>query len=193
MAEIIKKKQKHIITKNPYTIKMDFEIIPLLISLFPAVLITVLAFYFFKLHTTNEERRRRFLLHRESQKQAFPLRLQAYERMALFLERISPGKLLTRMPPVGENKENYESLLVHTIDQEFEHNLTQQIYVTDECWNTIRAAKNATIGIIRKTTQKKEVNSADKMREVILTELIEKGAPSDTAMAFIKEEISDLF
>ncbi|GAA4277328.1 DUF7935 family protein [Aquimarina mytili] len=172
---------------------MDFDIIPLVISLIPATLITLIAFYFFKLHTTNEERRRRFLLHRENQKQALPLKLQAYERMVLFLERVSPGKLLTRMPPVGENKKEYESLLVHTIDQEFEHNLTQQIYVSDECWNAIKTAKNTTIALIRKTTLKDEVTSADKMREVILTEIIEKGAPSDTALAFIKEEIGDLF
>ncbi len=172
---------------------MDFDILPLVFSLIPALLVTLIAFYFFKLHTTNEERRRRFILHRENQKQALPLKLQAYERMVLFLERISPGKLLTRMPPVGEDKKSYESLLVHTIEQEFEHNLTQQIYVSDECWNAIKTAKNTTIAIIRKTVLKDEVTSADKMREIILTEIIEKGAPSDTALAFIKEEIGDLF
>ncbi|MBQ0735453.1 hypothetical protein [Aquimarina celericrescens] len=172
---------------------MNIEIIPLIISLIPTTLITILAIFFFKQHTNNEERRRRFLLHREHQKQAFPLRLQAYERMALFLERISPGKLLFRMAPVGEDKEGYESLLVHTIDQEFEHNLTQQIYVSDECWNTIIAAKNATIAMIRKTALKEEVDSADKMREVILTQLVEKGAPGAAALLKIKEEVGDLF
>ncbi|WP_109438428.1 hypothetical protein [Aquimarina sp. AU119] len=172
---------------------MKFEIIPLIISLIPAILITLLAVYFFKMHTTNEERRRRFLLHKENQKQALPLKLQAYERMVLFLERISPGKLLTRMAPVGEDKKSYETLLVHTIDQEFEHNLTQQIYISDESWNTVRAAKNATIGIIRKATLKEDVDSADKMREIILTELVEKGSPSDTALAVIKSEVSGLF
>ncbi len=169
---------------------MKIELI--LISLIPAALITFISFYFFKLHTTNEERRRRFILHKEHQKQAFPLRLQAYERMALFLERISPGKLLTRIAPTDENKSSYQSLLTHTIDQEFEHNLTQQIYLSDECWNTIKATKNATITLIRKVAMKEDVDSADKMREVILTTIIEKGSPSDTALAAIKEEISGL-
>lgn len=172
---------------------MDFDIAPLLISLIPATLITFLAFFFFKLHTTNEERRRRFLLHRENQKQALPLRLQAYERMVLFLERISPGKLLSRMAPVGEDAKSYETLLTHTIDQEFEHNLTQQIYISDECWNAIKTAKNATIALVRKTALKEEVDSAVKMREVLLKEIIENGSPSDTALSFIKEEISDVF
>ncbi|WP_109301186.1 hypothetical protein [Aquimarina sp. AU474] len=172
---------------------MNIEIVPLVISLIPAALITLVAIYFFKLHTNNEEKRRRFLLHQENQKQAFPLRIQAYERMALFLERISPGKLVTRMAPVGEDKESYESLLANTIDQEFEHNLTQQIYLSNECWNTIIAAKNATIAMIRRASMNESVDSADKMREVILTELIEKGAPSDTALARIKNDVSDLF
>ncbi|WP_103067996.1 DUF7935 family protein [Aquimarina sediminis] len=171
---------------------MKIEILPLIISLVPAALVTFIAIYFFRLHTTNEERRRRFILHKENQKQALPLKLQAYERMVLFLERISPGKLLTRMAPVGEDKQSYELLLTSTIDQEFEHNLTQQIYISDECWNTVKASKNATIALIRKMTLKEEVDSADKLREVILTELIEKGAPSDAALSFIKEEISDI-
>jgi len=169
------------------------EITPLILSLIPAVLIAMVSLFFFKQHISNEDRRRRFLLHKENQKQAFPLRLQAYERMTLFLERISPGNLLLRMQPVAEDKESYESLLIHAIDQEFEHNLSQQIYITDECWNTIKAAKNATIGIVRKATSKEDVDSADKMREVILTAIVEKGAPSDVALSFIKDEISDLF
>ena len=57
--------------------------------LLPAVVTGVVAFYFFKLHTKNEDGRRRFLLHKDTQKNTLPIRLQAYERMALFLERIS--------------------------------------------------------------------------------------------------------
>ncbi|WP_378172681.1 hypothetical protein [Aquimarina sp. SS2-1] len=172
---------------------MDIEIIPLLISLIPSLFITLLALYYFKTHTDNEEKRRRFLLHKEHQKQSLPLRLQAYERMALFLERISPGKLLLRTPPLSDDKKSYESLLVNTIEQEFDHNLTQQIYISDECWNIVKAAKNGTIALIRKTVQKEEVDSADKMREIMLMTTVEKGAPSDTALAAIKSEVEDLF
>ncbi|WP_298549083.1 hypothetical protein [uncultured Aquimarina sp.] len=172
---------------------MNLEIIPLLISLIPSLFITLLALYYFKTHTDNEEKRRRFLLHQENQKQSLPLRLQAYERMALFLERISPGKLLLRTPPLADDKKSYEALLVNTIEQEFDHNLTQQIYISDECWNIVKAAKNGTIALIRKTVLKEDVDSADKMREMILTTIVEKGSPSDTALAAIKGEVADLF
>ncbi len=172
---------------------MEFQITTILISLVPSLLVTFLALYFFRLHTTNEDKRRRFLLHKENQKEILPIKLQAYERLVLFLERISPDKLLLRIHPLNDDKKSYESLLTKTIDQEFEHNLTQQIYISLESWNTIKAAKNATIGIIRKVALKEDINSANEMREVILKELVEKGTPSEAAINFIKEEIGTLF
>ena len=124
---------------------------------------------------------------------AMPLRLQAYERMALFLERISPSKILIRVSPISSNKEDYEALLIQSIEQEFEHNLSQQIYLSDRCWNIITAAKNATIQLIRKAGLSEKTDTANKLREVILTEMMERQAPSDAALSFIKEEVSDMW
>ena len=113
--------------------------------LLPAILVGVIAYYFFKGHTANEEGRRRYLVQKEIQNKVLPLRLQAYERLALLLERIDPNKLLIRVKPYSDDKDKYESLLIKNIEQEFEHNVSQQIYITPECWNLINAAKNATI------------------------------------------------
>lgn len=159
----------------------------------PAVITGFVAYYFFKEHTKNEDGRRRFLLHKDMQVTAMPLRLQAYERMALFLERITPSKLLIRVTPASSNKENYESLLIQSIEQEFEHNLSQQIYLSDECWNIITAAKNATIQLIRKASLLEKTDTANKLREVVLTEMMEKRAPSDAALSFIKKEVSEMW
>jgi len=173
---------------------MDLDkILELLFSLLPALLVAAIAFYFFKQHTDNEERRRRFLLQKDMQKEAFPLRLQAYERIALFLERISPAKLLTRIHPTSSNKEDYENLIVATIEQEFEHNLSQQIYVSDECWNVLLSAKNATIQLVRKANMQEKTDTANKLREVVLTDLINKQAPSNTALAYVKNEVSEMW
>ena len=80
------------------------EILRLFAYLLPAVVTGAVAFYFFKMHTKNEEGRRRYLLHKESQKSTLPIRLQAYERMALFLERISIPSLVVRIGPKSQNK-----------------------------------------------------------------------------------------
>lgn len=159
----------------------------------PAIITGMVAYYFFKEHTKNEDSRRRFLLHKDMQMNALPIRLQAYERMALFLERITPSKLLIRVSPTSSNEESYESLIIANIEQEFEHNLSQQIYVSDDCWNIIVAAKNATIQLIRKAGLLEKTGTANKLREVILTEMMEKRAPSDAALSYIKKEVSDMW
>lgn len=169
------------------------SILQVLFYLLPAVVVGVIAFYFFNLHTRNEERRRRFLLHKEAQKHALPVRLQAYERMALFLERIAPGNLLVRIKPFKNRKEDYSTLLVKTIEQEFEHNLAQQIYITDECWNVIKASKNATINNIRKTAAREDIETADDLRQHILTSLIDQQPPSETGLGYIKKEVKNLW
>lgn len=173
---------------------MELEkIIDVLLSLLPAVIVGAIAYYFFKQHIENEAGRRRYLLQRDRQKESFPIRLQAYERMALFLERISPSKLLTRVNPTSASKDDYETLLIANIEQEFEHNLSQQIYVSDDCWMIIIAAKNTTIQLIRKANMQESTDTANKLREVILTELMDKPAPSSTALSFIKKEVGDLW
>jgi hypothetical protein len=173
---------------------MDSErIIDLFMFAIPTIVTGLIAYYFFKEHTKNEDGRRRFLLHKDMQVNAMPLRLQAYERMALFLERITPSKLLIRISPTSSNKEDYETLIIAAIEQEFDHNLSQQIYLSDDCWNIITAAKNATIQLIRKASLLEKTDTANKLREVILTEMMEKRAPSDAALSFIKQEVSEMW
>ncbi|MDH7914366.1 hypothetical protein [Winogradskyella sp. SYSU M77433] len=172
---------------------MDIDqITDVLINLLPAVLVAAIAIFFFKQFVDNEQRRRRFLIQKDLKKESLPVRLQAYERMTLFLERISPTKLITRVNPTSSNKEDYEALLIANIEQEFNHNLSQQIYVTDECWSVITASKNATIQLIRKANMQEKTDSADKLREVILTDLMDKQAPSNTGLSYIRQEVSQL-
>ena len=169
------------------------HIIELLSYTLPALITGGVAYYFFNLHTKNEEGRRRYLLQKELQKESLPLRLQAYERMVLFLERINPAKLLIRVAPFSEDKNAYESFLIQQIEQEFEHNLTQQIYLTAETWDIVLKAKNSTIQMIRKNALREDVADADKLREAVMIELTETEAPSNIAISYLKEELKRVF
>lgn len=169
------------------------KLIDALLYAIPALITGLIAYYFFKEHIKNEDGRRRFLLQKDLQTNTIPLRLQAYERMVLFLERITPTKLLLRIPPTSSDKGSYEELLIATVEQEFEHNLSQQIYISTDCWNVISAAKNATLQLIRKASLSEKTDTANKLREVVLTEMVEKRAPSDAALSYIKEEVSNLW
>jgi hypothetical protein len=100
--------------------------------------------------------------------------------------------LVVRVGPKNNNKNDYENLLIKSIETEFEHNLSQQIYMTDECWNIIKAAKSATIQMIRKAGMS-ESDSADKLREDVLNETMEKHSPSATALSYVKKEIGELW
>lgn len=169
------------------------RIFELLFSILPALITGLVAYYFFKMHTANEEGRRRYLIHKEAQKNALPLRLQAYERLVLFLERINPSKLLIRITPQSSNKFDYEEYVIAQVEQEYEHNLTQQIYVSSESWDIITTAKNATIQMIRKANMSEKTDTANKLREVILTDLFDKQSPSSVAVAYLKNEVSGLW
>jgi len=169
------------------------RIFDLFLFAIPSIITGIIAYYFFREHTKNEDGRRRFLLKKDMQVNAMPLRLQAYERIALFLERISPSKLLIRIAPNNSNKADYETLLIQSIEQEFEHNLSQQIYISDKCWSIATTAKNATIQLIRKASMLEKTDTANKLREVVLTEMMERRSPSDAALSFIKEEVFDLW
>jgi hypothetical protein len=109
------------------------------------------------------------------------------------LERIDPNKLLIRVKPYSDDKDKYESLLIKNIEQEFEHNVSQQIYITPECWNLINAAKNATIHVIRQSSMNEKSKNADEMREAILRNFMEEITPSQKAMVYLKKEVSELF
>ncbi|GGD91878.1 DUF7935 family protein [Planktosalinus lacus] len=160
--------------------------------LLPAIVVGIVAYYFFKGHTSNEEGRRRYLLQKESQKEMLPLRLQAYERFTLFLERVAPNKLLVRIAPHSEDVDAYEKLIIQNIEQEFEHNIAQQIYITSDCWNMINAAKNATIQIVRKTAMNEKVDSATKLRETIIQHFMDEISPSQKALLYLKQEVAEL-
>ncbi len=169
------------------------KILEILSYTIPSVITGGVAYYFFLKHINHEESRRRFYLHRENQKQSFPLRLQAYERMVLFLERINPNKLLIREVPKSDDKIAYLHQLVNSIEQEFEHNLAQQIYISDSCWNTVVTAKNATLQLIRNKAATTSIQTAKELLEVILKEGVNDSHPSIAAITFIKTEVAELF
>ncbi len=125
-------------------------------------------------------------------KESFPIKLQAYERMTLYLERINPSKLLIRITSINNDKNAYVMSLMNTIEHEFEHNLTQQIYISDKCWNVIIASKNVTMQLIKKTSEEENITNAQELREAVLQKMLNLQAPSSTALAFIKDEVRNI-
>ena len=171
----------------------NIKILELLSYTLPAIVTGVIALYFFKIHAKNENSRRNFLLRKEKQTVALPLRLQAYERMALFLERISPNNLLVRVMPNTTDKVAYFKRLLTTVEQEYEHNLAQQIYISSDCWNMITTAKNSTLNLMRDVMLEGEVKTAKAMQQTILERISNDEHATQVAMKFVKEEVSKIY
>ena len=169
------------------------KIIELLFYTLPAVVTGLVAMYFFKNFMANENNRRNFLLRKETQKEALPLRLQAFERLTLFLERISLNKLLIRIKPTGKDPEKYSHKLIGIVEQEFEHNLAQQIYVSETAWKAVVTSKNLIVKIIRSTAAKEEIETAEQMREDILSNLSKNDGPTSAAISYLKIEVKKIF
>ena len=76
------------------------------------------------------------------------LQLQAYERLILLTERIALPNLISRINQPGIAGKDMQMMLTHTIKQEFDHNITQQLYVSNEAWDAVRNLKEQNIHII---------------------------------------------
>lgn len=90
-----------------------------------------------------------------------PIRLQAYERMSLFLERISPDQIIKRVQKNDMNVAELQYLLLNEIREEFNHNLSQQVYMSDEAWKIIKNAKEELIMVVNQSA--KELNPEAKV------------------------------
>ena len=168
------------------------HLLELLFYTLPAVVVGLVTFYFLKTWQTEEEKKRYFELRKANKGQSLPIKLQAYERMTLFLERIALGNLLVRIKPIDDQAINYRDLLIQTIEQEFDHNLVQQIYLTQRSWDVVKAAKNASISIIRKTTLREGITDATELREALLSDLVDKQPPTDVALAQLKKDVTSI-
>lgn len=121
-------------------------------------------------------------------------RLQAYERMALFLERINPPNLIPRVLTPGQSGASLLTDLQHAIREEFEHNLSQQIYISDYAWELTKAAKENILQLINKTGTNAgdKANAADLAQSILIKGFEKDSDPVEKAMAYLKKDVREL-
>lgn len=105
------------------------------------VLVFIASYFILNKMLENAERRRYFELKKESIKLLSPIKLTAYERLALLLERLNPESLVVRVQTPGMDAKTLHYALITTIREEFDHNVTQQVYVSNNVWLMVRGAK----------------------------------------------------
>lgn len=175
------------------TIQVVLEIIKYTL---PALIVFLTAYFLLSRYIQKEATATALELKMKRDKEIIMLRLQAYERLALFLERINFAPVISRVrtPEMLANELQYA--MVKNIREEFEHNLSQQVYVSSTAWNLIVQAKEEmmkTVNLIG--TQLPSEASAGQLINAIFTGLQQVNAPLPTehAMEFLKAECRELF
>lgn len=127
--------------------------------------------------------------------QTLPLRLQAYERVVLFIERTNPANMLIRLDSTSYSAAELHNIIMSEIRNEYQHNVTQQIYVSSRAWGILRRVKDDTMSII--TNAKKGLPdhaTGMDLSRVVLTHLSQlENNPYDIALAVVREDMEEFF
>ncbi len=135
-------------------------------------------------------------LKKESLKHTLPLRLQAYERTVLFLERINPPNMLLRLHTPGMSAKEMHNIIIADIKAEYQHNISQQIYVSSTTWNVVKKIKEDTVSIINSATSvlPEHATSADLSKSVLIHLAgLETENPYEVALNIVKQDVQVLF
>lgn len=174
---------------------MWLQVLEILKYTLPALVVMITAYLVLKTFLENEARKLDIKLRKETTKETLLLRLQGYERLMIFLERISPPNLLVRFDKEGMTAREFQQLLIASIRQEYEHNLSQQIYVSADSWRLVALAKDETIKVINLIAKANpiEATAQELAKEIISFYMnTERTFPGDEAMLFIKDDVRKL-
>ena len=168
-------------------------IIELLKILIPAGAVFAAAYFLVKRFLDNDQKRREHELKKSAQGLITPLKIQAYERIVIFLERINPNSLVIRVNKNGMNSRQLHNELVAAVKTEYEHNLSQQIYVSYGAWELVKNAKEEVIQLINISSSKVavEANSSELAIMILnITANLNKKLPNEIALEYLKKEIA---
>jgi len=170
-------------------------IIEVLKYILPSLIVFLTTWFLVSRYFRGEDAKRQQQLVLNNQNLITPLRLQAYERIILYLERINPESLVMRLSKPGLNCQQLQNELLAAIRAEYEHNLTQQIYISYQSWEMLKNAKNTTILLVNAIAEGlKKDEPAINLSKAILEKVIqEEKNPASEAVIFIKNEINRLF
>lgn len=161
----------------------------------PALIVLLTAYLMINKLLRNEESRRNYELKKNSLSTITPIRLRAYERLILVLERTTPSNLILNVAKPGMTNMQLHAELLATLRQEFSHNLSQQVYVSDEIWNYIRGTQESLLQLVNTCASKCNPNeSASALAELIIQVYgSSEQTPTELAIEKLKKEVRNYF
>lgn len=171
------------------------EILEIVKLILPSLVVLATTVFLVKKYLESTQRDQMLNLKQASQKEILPRRLQAYERLVLFLERISPNSLVMRVHKTGMSGKLLQSELLKAVRQEYEHNIAQQVYMSTESWNLVKSAKEETIQLINIAASKVNDNATgvDFAQKIFELSAMLDVMPTDNALNHLKKDIQRFF
>lgn len=124
-----------------------------------------------------------------------PIRLQAYERVCLLLERISPHQLVLRVNDPTYTVGEFQQMLLKAVREEFHHNISQQVYVSEQSWDLVKAAVEDIVMIINASAQQLRPDARGiELAKTIMEQLMQRNEdPVTKALKSVKSEVRMFF
>ena len=160
----------------------------------PALIVFLTVYYVMKTYLEKQYQLKQLEYKQGQQKTTIPMRLQAYERLSLFCERIAIPSILLRLRESDQTVAELRLKLLLNIQQEYEYNITQQVYVSDQLWQIIKISRNDTQTIVNGVAEKFDPKSPSSNLASALLNFMDKQPASslDKALIAIKKEASIL-
>lgn len=167
----------------------------LIVFTLPPLVVASTAYLLIKKFLQREQNLKLLDIKISNQKDTLPLRLQAYERMALYLERISPNHMLLNQYDPSLTVREFQRALIVMVRDEFEHNLAMQIYISPALWNIIRNTKEEVVRQINQSAAAiNPEGPAHELSEHFFNEILaNENFATQKALAVLKSEVAQLF
>ena len=168
-----------------------FEILKYIL---PALVVLGATYVVLSKQLANEADRRNFELRKLNVNQITPVRLRAYERLTLLLERTKPEAMLLRLNLSNLSNFDLQTQLLKTIRDEFDHNMGQQIYVSPEAWTLVMNARESLMRLVNgSAAQVQPSDSAMQLAQsLIQTYAATETTPTDVALNILKQEVKSM-
>lgn len=128
----------------------------------PALVVLFATYMIVNKFLTTEFQRKQLAIFQDNIKITIPMRMQAYERLILFVERMNVHNLANRFYVANSSATELQIAMTDSIRTEWEYNLSQQLYVSNEVWQTINTAKEQEIGMINNIASNLPANASAK-------------------------------
>lgn len=161
----------------------------LLQYILPSIVVFAAVYIVLHFHLKQQREQQKIEVLLNNRKTIIPLRMQAYERLILFLERITPEALIMRHQRPNLTVFDLQSTLLKTIRNEFDHNLSQQLYISNDAWKMIRNSRENVVKLINSCAERNDPKKpAMDLSKTLLEESTGSNDPTSKAIKFLKEE-----